>query len=204
MATRSFRGVSAEQRRAERRERLLEAALDLIGEGGWGSATMTAICNRARLTERYFYESFADREQLYLALMDELAEETALLVLGAVDEAPDDLAAKVRAAFGAFVELLATDRRKAHVALLDVVGSEAVQRRRREIVRDFAHLMAERARVELGDAAPDERELELTSLVLVSGLGEVVVTWLDGTLDTTTDELVERATELTLRAVQPS
>lgn len=201
MATRSFRGVSAEQRRAERRARLLEAALDLIGEGGWAGATMTAICNRARLTERYFYESFADREQLYLALMEELAAETAETVLGAIDAAPDDLRAKIRAALGAFVELLAEDRRKAHVALLDVVGSEAVQLRRREIVRGFAQIMAERARQELGRTAPEPRELELTSLVLVSGLGEALVAWFDGSLDATPEELVERATELTLRAL---
>ena len=204
MATRPFRGVSAEQRRAERRARLLESALDLIGEGGWGSATMTAICNRAGLTERYFYESFGDREQLYLALMDELAAETADVVLGAVDAAPDDLPAKIGAGFRAFVDLLAQDRRKAHVALLDVVGGEAVQRRRREIVRGFAKLMADRARQELGPAAPEARELDLTALVLVSGLGEVLVTWLDGTLDATTDELVERATEITLRALKTS
>ena len=37
---------------------LIEAALDVVGARGLAGLTMTAVCARARLTERYFYESF--------------------------------------------------------------------------------------------------------------------------------------------------
>ncbi|MGH7750546.1 MAG: TetR family transcriptional regulator, partial [Candidatus Dormibacteria bacterium] len=77
LPTRSYRGVSAEQRHLERRERLLDAGLDLLGTEGWARTTVTAICARARLTERYFYQSFPGREQLLLAVFDRIAGEAA-------------------------------------------------------------------------------------------------------------------------------
>ena len=77
MPTRSFQGASAEERAADRRGRLLEAALDVVGERGVADFTMTAVCRTAGLTERYFYESFARREDLLAALFD-TASETAL------------------------------------------------------------------------------------------------------------------------------
>ena len=83
---RTFRGRSAQERRDERRRRLLDAGLDLIGTDGWVSATMTAICGRAGLTERYFYESFSDREALYLALIDEIAHDTETAVVSALED----------------------------------------------------------------------------------------------------------------------
>ena len=71
--SRRYRGVSGDERRADRRRRLLEAGLQLLGTVGWEQTTMTAVCAEARLTERYFYESFRNREQLLLAVLDGIA-----------------------------------------------------------------------------------------------------------------------------------
>ena len=69
-----YRGVPAERRRAERRERLMEATLEV-----WADAerrtTMTAVCAEAGLSERYFYESFTDLDQALRAVLDATAEE---------------------------------------------------------------------------------------------------------------------------------
>ena len=65
---RPYRGISADERRASRRARLLDAALEEVGERGMAGTTMTAVCARAGLTERYFYESFADRDEMLRAV----------------------------------------------------------------------------------------------------------------------------------------
>ena len=65
---RAYGGVSEEQRRAARRLRLLEAGLEIIGTQGYAAATLRAVCARAELTERYFYESFANREALLVGV----------------------------------------------------------------------------------------------------------------------------------------
>ena len=64
---RPYRGVSADDRRADRRARLLEAGLDLVGEVGVAEVTAEAVAARAGLSKRYFYESFADRDALLVA-----------------------------------------------------------------------------------------------------------------------------------------
>lgn len=63
-----WRGSSASERRSERRERLIAAALAVYGEIGFRDAGVRAICRAAGLTERYFYESFANGEELLAAV----------------------------------------------------------------------------------------------------------------------------------------
>jgi AcrR family transcriptional regulator len=66
-SSRAYRGVSTEQRRAERRAKLIDAAIAVYGERGYRQATVKAVCEAAGLTERYFYESFENSEALLVA-----------------------------------------------------------------------------------------------------------------------------------------
>lgn len=70
---RRYAGLSGDQRAALRRESLLEAGLDVFAATGKGGATMTAICAHAKLTERYFYESFTSRDELLQKVLDGIA-----------------------------------------------------------------------------------------------------------------------------------
>ena len=42
-----------------------------MGTEGAAAATMRATCREAALTERYFYESFANRDELLVAVLDD-------------------------------------------------------------------------------------------------------------------------------------
>jgi AcrR family transcriptional regulator len=189
-----YGGVRAPERVAARRERLLEAALELLGTEGWQATTVRAICAGARLTPRYFYESFRDRDELLVALFDQLVAEAAGRVLQAVDAADDDARAKAHAAIGAFVELVTDDPRKARVLFIEAVGSERLTLRRFETVRMFAGLVAAEGREFYGidgGSLPDT-----TALMLVGGLAETLLSWLDGTLPVTREQLIEDCTDL--------
>jgi AcrR family transcriptional regulator len=61
---RVYRGLSQEQRRAERRGRLLAAGLELFGTDGWYGTSIERLCARAQVSTRYFYEEFHSRENL--------------------------------------------------------------------------------------------------------------------------------------------
>ena len=191
-----YRGVSAEERRARRREQLLDAGLDLLGTEGWSAATMTAICARAGLTERYFYESFADREALLLAVFDRITAEAADVVLAAIEASPREARARSRAAIAAFVELMTEDPRKGRVAFVEALGSEALMRRRYETIRTFAALLAEQAREFYGMPEGNDQLVELTSFMLVGGLAEALMAWLGGELDTSREQLIDDSTDL--------
>ncbi|MPY81303.1 MAG: TetR family transcriptional regulator [Actinophytocola sp.] len=64
-------GLSAVDRRAQRRAQLLAAGLEVFGTVGYAGTSVRQICRVAGLTERYFYESFGAREGLLLAIRTE-------------------------------------------------------------------------------------------------------------------------------------
>ena len=73
---RRYSGQSFEDRQAERREKLIRAAVEVAGRVGLEGTSVAAICAEAGLTARYFYESFPTREAIvveaYRAVQDEL------------------------------------------------------------------------------------------------------------------------------------
>jgi len=121
---RIYRGVHAADRRAERRERLIEAGLALFGTRGYHRTTVRELCARAKLTERYFYESFGEREELVLEVFEHVAGEMARHMESAVAAAPPDPLAKARAAIAASVTYLTDDPRRARLLAARGDGGE--------------------------------------------------------------------------------
>ncbi|EUA23076.1 bacterial regulatory s, tetR family protein [Mycobacterium xenopi 4042] len=61
-----------EDRQALRRDRLIAAGVQLLGDERGPAVTVRAVCRKAGLTERYFYESFADRDEFVRAVYDDV------------------------------------------------------------------------------------------------------------------------------------
>jgi len=193
---RPYRGVSADERRAIRRAQLIEAALDLVGDGGLAGMTMTAVCARAGLTERYFYESFHDREDLLGAIHDESVQEMDQAMFAALLAAPADLLERCRAAAGAMIGVLTEDPRKARLHA-EAVGSAALADRRAHAVGAHAEVLAAQMRELRGLDRPEQQApLRLATLVLIGGLAEAILGWLDGTLEMSRDTLIEECARL--------
>ncbi|MEJ0043808.1 MAG: TetR/AcrR family transcriptional regulator [Rhizomicrobium sp.] len=72
---RRYGGASFKDRQSERRDRLVHAAIAVFSRTGREGATVAAICAEAGLTARYFYESFPNREALYLEAYREVQRE---------------------------------------------------------------------------------------------------------------------------------
>ncbi|NED65389.1 TetR/AcrR family transcriptional regulator, partial [Streptomyces sp. SID10244] len=71
---RRYGGADADERRDRRRLDLIAAGLDLFGSDGYASASVKRVCEHAGLTQRYFYESFADRPALLAAVYEDCVE----------------------------------------------------------------------------------------------------------------------------------
>jgi AcrR family transcriptional regulator len=190
-----YGGVSAQQRRAARREQLLDAAYNLLGTDGWQATTVRAVCRRARLTPRYFYESFADLDALVVAVFDRIVAELIQVVLAAVAGAPDDAHAKARAAIGGFIRHLTDDPRRAQIVFSEAQGSEALARRRFETLHAFARLIAEQGRAFYGIRDQD-RLADTTAYLLAGGMAELLLAWRDGTIASTVEDLIDDCTAL--------
>ena len=199
--TRLYRGVSAEARRSERRERLIEAGLELFGTRGYHRTTVRDICATAGLTERYFYESFPGREELIVAVFEKVGGEVAERIMAAVAAAPRKARELARAAVGACVLHLTDDPRRARLLLLEAAGaSEALDRRRREMIREYAGVVRGAARDFFGNTTWTETDAHLTSLAVVASMAELIMEWLLGNLKVTRERLIEHCVALILAA----
>jgi len=187
-----YRGMSAEERAAERRGRLLEATLAVWADPELRT-TMTAVCAEAGLSERYFYESFAGLDEALTAVLDAIAAEIETVTMAAVEAAGDDPSARVYASVRAFVQLLVDDPRKGRVAIIEAASIPALRQRRTELLRYLAHRSAEEARTHLGLVTRGGRGDEFAGLLFIGGMAELVTAWLDGALEATPEEIVEAA-----------
>jgi len=197
---RVYRGASAKERVSSRRERLLEAALELYGTSGYVATGVKDICREAGLTDRYFYESFSDGGELFTAAFDRATSELLLLVAKKVSEVPPEPEAQARAAIETFVRALAEDPRKARVIFVEAASAGAeVERHMRASLRQFAVLVAATARPHL-PARMSERVLKMGALSLVGAIERVIIEWQDGELEATIEQIIDFLVKLFLSA----
>ncbi|WP_141134618.1 TetR/AcrR family transcriptional regulator [Haloechinothrix alba] len=190
MTTRMYGGKTARERQSERRAALLDAALDVLAEHGATGVTMRAVCHRARLNDRYFYEHFRDRDALLKAVLDDVTAAGIQHVLGAVARAETDIPTVMRAAIAAGLEFVTEDRRRGTL-LVESQATDALRAGRNEVIRSLARTMTTQSRALLGERAPSESDAELAALTLASGVLEVVAMWLRDRLDTSREQLTD-------------
>ena len=140
--SRRYRGSSGDQRRNERYEQLLGAGLSVIGGQGYAAASVRSICAEAGLTERYFYESFANREAL---LAEVYKTQTRFLkdrMLAAFEKSERNSAAFARAGLQAFFDTLYQNPDVARLLLFEILGvSDTIDLLYYEAMEEFAVLI---------------------------------------------------------------
>lgn len=181
-SSRRYRGMSRHQRQSERRHRLLEAAVVEFGEGGYQNATVRGLCARAGLTERYFYESFDNREALLCAVYDDRIERLRERVLTAVTDAPGgDAPAIARAALRAYFGFMRDNPAAARVILFEILGvSAAVDRRYREAMQGFAALIRQIALPRLPAGLAARADDDMLADGLVGAVVHIAMRWVLG------------------------
>lgn len=186
MATgrRTWAGTGLEERRAARREALLAAGVDLLGAQDGAAVGVRAVCRAAALTERYFYESFSDRDDFVRAVYDQVGRQAREALVQAVGSAgsPNERAA---AAVSAFVELMVDDPARGRVLLLAPLTEPALGGQGLELAPAFVVLVHEQLS-QLAD--PDERQM--TAVGLVGALTSLFIGFLDGTITAPRERLV--------------
>jgi AcrR family transcriptional regulator len=186
-----YGGVSAEDRRAERRARLMAAGLELIGTEGWANTTVRGVCRQAQLSSRFFYESFPDVDALAVALFDELVHEATTAAFKAIALVPQTPTATARAAIATLVEEFTKDPRKARFAFMEAMGSEPLMQRRLGIMRTTADLLATMARQSYPSLPADDTYVDVVASVLAGGFVELMISFVGGQLSISKDQLVD-------------
>ena len=193
---RTYRGVTPAERQAERRERLMEAGLELFGTVGYARTSVRTLSAAASLNSRYFYESFTDREDLLYAVYQRIIGDIFAKVRDAV-AGEDTLDAQTRAGLRAAWTAVTQDRRKARIVALEAVGvSERLERHRHETRQALARLTADNALALAGGGIRLRLDPVLTARFLMGGVVEILLEWINGDLDASADDVVEHFTAL--------
>ncbi|WP_019140125.1 TetR/AcrR family transcriptional regulator [Noviherbaspirillum massiliense] len=190
-AARPYRGVSHAERRAERRGRLIAAAIAVYGERGYRNASVKAVCEAAGLTERYFYESFANSEELLVACFN-------AVTYGVHGESVKAMRGKrsqkerMRAMLHAYFSALKRDPRSARVFLVEIRGvspavDEAFELALRTIARENAQLLA------LKETGADE----LLQLGVLGGVIQIASSWVNRNYEPSIAAVTNTALQLT-------
>ena len=191
----SYGGVSALDRLHDRRRRLLDAGLEVIGTEGLAAATVRAVCREAGLSSRFFYESFPSVEQLAVTLIDEIFERATAAVLAAVANAGPTASDRNRVTIEAFVRELTGDPRVARFTLMEALGSEALTRRRLALVHSAVAVAIDQKR-SMGPARKSGPYREVAAMVLIGGLIELLILWIHGEIDSDLPQIVENYAQL--------
>ena len=138
-AGRLYSGQYSSDRALERYGRLIEAGIDVFGTQGYANAKIKTLCQRAGLSERYFYESFESREELLTAVYDLLATSMLASAKAAFKAPAKNLMASVKAGTGEVVDFMLGDPRHARIILVEIVGiSPELEAKRHQSLNNFA------------------------------------------------------------------
>jgi AcrR family transcriptional regulator len=177
-APRRYGGVAPEARQQERRDKLIQAGIELFGSRGYHAVTVREVCTAAKLTERYYYESFNSLEKLYAAVYAHVALELKQATLAALGKAQSHPLALAEASLRVFFEYVRNDPRRARILLIDAVtiGMD-IGRLADQALRDYIDLMRGFIDVLFPDAAASGLKPELLSAGLIGANIRIATQW---------------------------
>ncbi len=155
------------RRREQTRARLLDAAHEVFAEVGMDAASVETICERAGFTRGAFYSNFESKDELFLALITQLADaqldEVDVRVRGLAPAAISDTRDLVRQVVGASVgsnmkphlisEIRTQALRDPKLAEAYLAWQEVLRSRVRGIIQHVVDAYGLRLRLPIEDAA---------------------------------------------------
>lgn len=189
---RPYRGVDAADRLAARRASLLEAGLDLLGRDDPAELTVRAICRRAGVAARYFYESFSDKDALVAAVFDWVIADLAATTQAAVAAAPQQ--EQTRAGMANIVGTIEGDPRVGRLLFSAQLANAVLVRKRVESSALFAMLSGRY--VEDALRVPENDRIKAAAHFVVGGVGQTISAWLSGDVRLDPEQLVHQLASL--------
>ena len=197
---RPYRGIEAADRQAERRSRLLDAGLDILGSNtDLSELTVRGICRQAGVTARYFYESFNDKDDFIAAVFDWVIAGLTATTQAAVAAVPPK--EQHRAAMANIVRTIADDQRIGRLVFSSHLAHPVLARKRVEgsglLARLYRQDVGSALRVQAGERS------KATAQFAVGGVGITISSWLAGDLKLTPDQLVDQLAAILDALIDP-
>jgi AcrR family transcriptional regulator len=186
-------GLDPELVKADQRERLQKAMIELIADKGYQAVRIVDLAKLAHVSQPTFYSLYADKEALFLSAYDEVAERIArTLMTGYATAGPHEK--RLNTAMRAWTELAADDPEATSLLVLGAfgAGANALQRRRQALEELERSIYASRSSIGRSEGST-AAGVDLTVKAILGGIREVTATRLR---EGRASELPELADEL--------
>ncbi len=200
-AVRDYGGLSAQQRRDERRRRLIDAARTLWGGAGLDAVSVRGVCAASGLTHRYFYEQFANRDELLVAVAGQVRAQLVQILLETSAAAGGSVDRRFRAALTAFLQAFSDDPEFHRIMTTDVAGVAGLETWGHDTLDVIADLMVQYGAQFEGVDPPSGPEARRRARFMVGGVNHLLAGWL-AEPDMTAAELAQACTEYCMTLAQ--
>jgi AcrR family transcriptional regulator len=166
---RTYGGVTAEKRRADRRQRLLVAGLELFTSIGFRQTKITEMCARAGVSTRNFYEEFTSKEDVLRTLHDQINSLALAHVTAELDKVADaDALTRISTLLDVFIATVTVDPRMPRLNYVEAVGvSPELEAQHQVWVDRWANFIAAEASRAAEHGVAPVRDYRLTAIALV-------------------------------------
>lgn len=176
---RIYSGLSAAERDAERRHRLLAAGLELIGTRGLAGTSVERLCSTAKVSTRHFYQLYENKEAAFLDLYGTItARSLRAASTSLAESAGEPMASRVSAALQAYLWPMVVDRRVARIAFVEIMAvSPQVEESRLRFRESLVTLIVSEGTAAVERNEVTERDFRIAALALAGSANAIVYDW---------------------------
>lgn len=188
-----WRGQTLRDRTADRRVALLDVGRKLLGSGGSAAVTMRAVCRDAQLSPRYFYESFDSREDLLIAVYNQV-EELLLAHIAAAAGDRGDGQVTLREVLESCANFFEEDPQRARILLREPLADDTLHKHSASRTPAFVTALIPVLGSQLHDVlSGDVDRIQILSTALGGALVALYLDWADGRLNVSRDTIADAA-----------
>lgn len=190
---RLYGGERTEDRIQRRHEQFLDAGLHLFGTVGFKGTSVRGLCREARLTDRYFYESFASVEDVLVQVYEREMTRQMQAVLATVGELKPGMSIEqlARPALHAYFAVH-RDPLVARTVWFEILGvSPRVDALYQNTIQQFGQLMLTLIKTLYPELTLSQSKESLMALCLVGAISQATVAWIISDYESPVDELID-------------
>lgn len=200
-SNRLYAGQSLEERKKQRRKVFLDAGLSVFGSEGYRQASVRRLCQEAQLTDRYFYQSCGNLQNLLVDVYQEcmtcLSKKIIQAIVSeyALYRSPEKAILKGLEAY--FSEL--ENQKIARICMIELEGLNAeVTQVYNQYIESFAEILRQLAIHAFPDMPLSKSEQKIIALSLVGAMRQAATNWLANNYSSDRAEIVKATSKLFL------
>lgn len=189
---RQFKGLSLTERKQARREKLIEAGIEAYGTHGFFAVTVKDICNEAKLTERYFYESFKKSDELFQTIFLTLIDQLQQNVMQAIMQTSPVPEKMIASGLTALLTTLKNNPGMARIIYIDAMLVQELHNQAtiHETMSRFERMIHAFVMLTMPHIKRSEREISLIATGLNGYITQIAIRWVMSGFKQSMDEVL--------------